>query len=630
MTRAFPPFGNTNCQLGGFLLDKRRRAKQRSFLALFLFTILWAGLVARLGWIQVVATHHFSQHDVDLVKSAVKQRQQTIRLSSGRGEILDKDGGALTGRQERVLAVFPLARKNQVNTAAYKQVARIVGRAEQGLQRLLQTAKQPEVVRDGQGKPVLLTEQQMAQINRLGIPGIVAITIAERYQTNALAKQVIGYIHQSPDLVKERYLQEWKAQQMSLTTQVGAAGLEQSFDRFLQGLEPDELSYYVDGQGHLLHGLALRRHAEHNQFYPLSVKTTLDRNIQQQMEQVADESGLGEGAIVVLDVQNADIVAMVSRPQFDPTQLQANDASWQNHALKQLAPGSVFKTVVAAAALGEGVVSATDRFLCEGEYGKYGFSCWNKAGHGSITLEEAFAESCNIAFAKVARLVGGETLAAYAERFGLGATVGHVTPALFKQEQFHQLSGEEAGSVFAPTAAREDEGVLIQTAIGQRDVRMTPLQAANMMATIVNGGRVYQPRLVSDILYRNGGHFFTFESKPAAARGIDPVTAFKLRRMMRQVVEHGTGSLLQQAKWSVAGKSGTAQTEKNGEPRNHQWFVGYAPVDEPRYAIAVVAENRRNGSAHLATQVFKSVVDRLASPVHTASLGGTDAASLPK
>ncbi|RNB90651.1 penicillin-binding protein 2 [Brevibacillus fluminis] len=611
-------------------MNKTRQIKQRSTLALFLFTLLWVGLVTRLGWIQVVATHHFSDHDVDLVKSAVKQREQTIKLSSGRGEILDKDGMSLTGKEQRVLAVFPLARKNLLDEKAFTELARLIGQPEQGLRKQLQMAKQPEIVRDEKGESVRLTTGQMAQINQLELPGIVAITVAERYQENEIAKQVIGYIHQSPELVKERYLQEWKANQMTLATQVGASGLEKSFDRFLQGVEPDELSYYVDGQGHLLRGLDLRHHAGHNQFYPLSVKTTLDRAIQEQLEQVADESGLNEGAIVVLDVTNADIVAMVSRPQFDPTKLQASDASWQNHATKQLAPGSVFKTVVAAAALGEGIVSPTDRFLCEGEYGKFGFSCWNKAGHGSITLEEAFAESCNIAFAKIASQVGGDTIAAYAERFGLGAEVGHVTAALFKQEQFRQISGEEAGRVFSPTVSREDEGVLIQTAIGQRDVRMTPLQAANMMVTIANGGHVYQPRLVSHILYRNGGNFFTFESKPSQAKGIDLVTAYKLRRMMRQVVEKGTGKLLQEAKWSVAGKSGTAETEKNGEPRNHQWFVGYAPADEPRYAIAVVAENRQNGSSHLATKLFKSVVDHLAFHDHTVSLGGTAGASLPK
>lgn len=560
----------------------------------------------------------------------MKQRQQKILLSSGRGDILDKNGVPLTGKVVSALIIFPLARESLKNTDRIKEVARIVGRSEEQLHALLASGKQPEMLRDEHGRIVSLSQVQVGAINRLEIPGIAALSVSERYQSDEIAKQVIGYLHQSPELIKSRYREEWKANQMSLATLVGASGLERSFDLFLQGLEPDSLSYFVDGRGQALHGLNIRHHETENQFFPLSVKTTLDRTIQEHMEHIADEKGLAEGAIVVLDVRNADVVAMVSRPQFDPTHLEDKDTSWQNHAIKQLAPGSIFKTVVAAAALAEGVVSPTERFLCEGEYGKYGFSCWNKAGHGSITLEEAFAHSCNIAFAEIAKRVGGEKLAEYAKRFGLGSTVGHVTPSLFQADQFHQLYGEDAGSVFAPKSSGEDEGELIQTAIGQRDVRMTPLQAANMMVTILNGGTVYQPRLVSQILYRNGVNFFAFESKPSTAEGIDPVTAMKLKRLMRHVVEDGTGTLLQQAKWSVAGKSGTAQTEKNREPRNHQWFVGYAPVDEPRYAIAVVAQNRRNGSSHLATQLFKEVVDSLASHDRTATPGETLAKNLIK
>lgn len=616
--------------MGGFFLKGTRLAKQRSFLALLLFTLVWAGLMARLGWIQVIATHHFSRHDVDLVKSAVKQRQQTISLSSGRGDILDKKGEALTGKEERALILFPLAWGSTEKTEGLKQVARIAGVSEAFLLALLQAEKQPLMLRDEHGQIVSLGEEQVKAINRLGIPGITALRVSERYQRNEVAEQIIGFLHQNPELIKSMYPKEWKANQISLATVVGASGLEKSFDRFLQGVESDTLSYYVDGQGHPLRGLNIRHDKQQNQFFPLSVKTTLDRDIQKSLEQVADQNGLAEGAIVVLDAKNADIAAMVSRPQFDPTHVDARDASWQNHALRQLAPGSIFKTVVAAAAIAEGAVSPTDRFLCEGAYGKYGFSCWNKEGHGRITLEEAFAESCNIAFAEIAKRVGGKKIAEYAKRFGLGSAVGHVTPSLFRLEQFRQLSGEDPGAVFSPFVSEKDEGVLIQTAIGQRDVRMTPLQAANMIVTVINGGKAYQPRLVSDILYRNGLNFYHFEPKRLEVAGIDAVTALKLKRLMQQVVDKGTGTLLQQAKWSVAGKSGTAQTEKNGKPRNHQWFVGYAPATEPRYAIAVVAENRRNGSSHLGTRIFKEVVDRLASLSHTESPDETLARTRPE
>lgn len=598
-----------------------RMAKRRSFLVLLLFTCLWAGLLVRLSWIQLFGTHHFSRHDVDLIKSAIKQRQQTIVLSTGRGNILDRSGESLTGREARALILFPLAR-GSIGENGLRQVSRIVGHTEEELLALLRTGKEPVMLRDRTGRIEPLTEEQAKAVNQLAIPGITALTVAERYRQDEVARQVIGYTHQSPELIKRNYLDEWKAGQMSLSTVVGASGLEKSFDRFLQGLEPDTLSYYVDGQGHPLRGLDMRHRQQENQFYPLSVKTTLDQPIQRRLERVADQEGLAEGAIVVLDARNADIVAMVSRPQFDPRQVDSEDHSWQNHALKQLAPGSVFKTVVAAAALAEGAVSPTERFQCDGEYGKFGFSCWKAGGHGSIAFADAFAQSCNIAFAEVAKRLGGEKIEAYAKRFGLGESVGHLTPSLFKLGPFRQLAGEEQGKLFDPGASRSDEGVIIQSAIGQRDVRMTPLQAAAMMVTILNGGRGFSPRLVSDILYRNGGSFYHFSPMPLQAEGIDTATALKMTRLMQAVVKSGTGTLLQESVWEIGGKSGTAQTEKNSAPREHQWFVGYAPVTEPQYAIAVVVENRPPGSAHAATRLFKAVVDSLASLSHTSSLAG--------
>ncbi len=590
-----------------------RLAKRRSFMVLLLFALVWAGLLLRLWWIQVAATHHFSKHDVDLVKSAVKQRQQRVILHSGRGDILDRNNQPFTGLEQQALIIFPLARGSIAGTDALKDVARIVNQPEQTLLHMVETGKEPTMLRDSNGKLIPLSSSQAEEINRLQIPGIVALAVTERYRADEVAKQVIGYINQNPSLLQTMYQQELEAGTMSLDNSVGAAGLELSFDRFLQGLEPSSLSYYVDGKGNPLRGLDIRYKQPENQFYPLALVTTMDRRIQQKLEQIADESGLKEGSIVVLDARTSDVVAMVSRPQYDQTRVNVNDSAWQNHALKQIPPGSVFKTVVAAAALGEGVVSPTERFFCGGSYGKFGFSCWNKEGHGNLTMEEAFAESCNITFAQIAKRVGGEKIDEYAKRLGMETQIGHSTQQLFKIQDFRQLTGEDPGRVFHQGKPTDDEGILIQTAIGQRDVRMTPLQAANLMATIANGGKVNQVRLVSDIRYRNGVNFYHFDPERLAVEGIDTATALKLKHMLQSVVETGTGKALQQAAWPVAGKSGTAQLEVAGEPRIDQWFVGYAPVTEPQYAIAVVAENQPTTAASKATQVFAKVVNELAA-----------------
>lgn len=563
------------------------QVKRRSFVLLLVLTLVWSGLLTRLWWIQLGAPHHFSKHDIDLIKNAVKQRQQSIILHSGRGDILDRNGYVFTGIEQQALILFPVARGNIEGTEGLKRVAQIVRQPQERIARVFREQKKPSILRDEQENIISLSQRQAEQVNSLNIPGILALAVTERYRPNEVAKHLIGYVNQNPELIKTAYEQEYLLGKLSLDSMVGASGLERSFDRFLQGVEPSSLSYYVDGQGNPLRGLDIRHTEQQNEFYPLSLVTTMDRTLQQKMEELANREGLRAGSIVVLDARSGDVASLVSRPTYDQTHVNVTEGAWKNHAVKQLPPGSVFKTVVAAAALAEGVVSPTERFLCEGEYGKYGFSCWKKGGHGSITMEEAFAQSCNIVFAKIAKRVGGEKIEEYAHRLGLSVPVGHVTPTLFKLEQFRQFDGEEGGSVFAKENSRDDEGVLIQTAIGQRDVRITPLQAANMMVTILHQGMPSEVRIVSDITYRNGTAFHHFSPERLPVEGIDRVTALKLMRYLRLVVEEGTGIALQNGVWSVAGKSGTAQTEKAGVTGNHQWFVGYAPVEEPSCAISV-------------------------------------------
>ncbi|MED1747014.1 penicillin-binding protein 2 [Brevibacillus borstelensis] len=593
-------------------MQLERRMKRRQFILLLGMTVLWLGLVARLWWIQVGAAHRFTKRGIDLVKNAVKQRQQSIVLHSGRGDILDRNGYRFTGEEQLALILFPLARGSLKGTDGLKQVASIAGVSEEQLHDLMKNAKAPVMLRDTSKRLVALSEKQAERINKLAIPGIVSLAVTERYRSEEVAKHVIGYIHRNPELVQSLYPDEWKQGKKNAETTVGASGLERSFDRFLQGIEPSVLSYYVDGEGNPLRGLDIRYTSQQNEYYPLSLLSTLDAQMQRSVERIIDQRGLNVGSVVVLDVSTGDVLAMASRPAYDQSRVEAEKGDWQNRAVKQLPPGSVFKTVVAAAALSEGIISPTERFHCSGSYGKYGFSCWKKEGHGSLTMDEAFAHSCNIAFAEIAKRVGGEKLEEYARRLGLLTQVGHRTAHLFKLEGFRQIDGEEKGRVYLDDVSRKDEGVLIQTAIGQRDVRMTPLQIANMMATIARGGQPGQARLVQEITYKNGQSFFRFPVQSLDEAGIDYVTAKKLRTLLRLVVTSGTGKLLNNSSWPIAGKSGTAQTGAGHNERNHLWFAGYAPADNPRYAICVVAENQPVSTGNRAMEIFQDVVEEIA------------------
>ncbi|MNZ79760.1 Penicillin-binding protein 4B [compost metagenome] len=319
-----------------------------------------------------------------------------------------------------------------------------------------------------------------------------------------------------------------------------------------------------------------------------------------------------EGAVVVLDAEQGDVIAMVSRPFYDPSHVNVKDGSWSNRAVKAATPGSIYKLVVAAAALEEHVTSPDEVFHCSGHYDKYGLACWKTGGHGDITLSEGFAKSCNVVFATLGERLSAESISKTAHKLGLNEQIGWHDKSFLDGSPLYQMDQEEAGRTFYDMS-KVDGGALAQTAIGQRDVLMTPLQAANLVVTLLNQGEVYSPRLVSTILFKDGStladlpaqKYFSKEGK------IQPKTAKLLLSWMRQVVTDGTGRTLVSAKWPLAGKSGTAQVIHNGEARNNQWFIGYGPVGKPKFAVAVLSQNRPTHSEHQAIEIFRSTMNIL-------------------
>ena len=155
--------------------------------------------------------------------------------------------------------------------------------------------------------------------------------------------------------------------------------------------------------------------------------------------------------------------------------------------------------------------------------------------------------------------------------------------------------------------------MLFRSAIGQRDVQVTPLQAANLIVTLLHGGEVRAPRILKKVTFANGQKLQDLPShlSPSTAGRISDSTAQQLLLWMRMVVTEGTGTRLKNTHWTVAGKSGTAQTLVKGVARNNQWFIGYGPVDHPRYAVSVAVENVAPGSPHTATKLFGQVLDLL-------------------
>ena len=542
--------------------------------------VLLLGLCAlsgRLMQLQLFQTESYSKHKINLLEESVAQRTQQLVVDEGRGEFLDRNGEPLTFTEKNILVLFPFLKQMEWPV---EKVADILHVPPETIQSKIEEAKGPIVF--GGKEPFQLTEKQMKGINSLEIQGVFALT--KKFKSSeVLASQLIGVTGENTEVFHKRYPDKVKG----ANQKIGVSGLQESFDEWLVAEEEAKLIYHVDAIGGPLFGVDVKYLAPANPFYPLNVKTTIDANMQQSLEEVADTYNIQKGGLLLLDIEKSEIVANVSRPVMKSRDPFSGGAT--NYMLKALIPGSVFKTVVAAAAMDEGIVDENRLFPCDedirGEVAE--------KPHGNINIKESIAVSCNRTFADLAKQLtekDDHLLDEYAEKIGLLGDIAWKGD-VFHYESFPQLQVSE-GRIFASDEERKDPNYVSQTGIGQREVRVTPLGIANMMATIARGGEKFQISAVSSVEYQNGTNMFSFPKQKFEGETITPYTAMKLQQYLRGVVNspEGTASYLQTAAYAIAGKTGTAQTGSfRGEKELYnKWFAGYFPFENPKYALVAV------------------------------------------
>lgn len=570
-------------------------------------------LILRLAWVQLLLKDRkVPGAEYSMAQMAAIQSEREMVLDSGRGRLYDRKGQPLAGETVWTAAFFPQeeAKAAADSTAGKEQLQRlatVLGVTYEQLQARRRGLKEPLLWPSGSGKnPLELTPGQAEAVESLAIDGVRALPFARRYEGQETGRQWLGY------------MSEASAAQMKKSTtglripMTGTDGLEKTLEPLLQGVGHTEVYAQVDARGNRLPGSPLKVRAPGNPYYPLSLYTTIDKQLQEGIEKLIVKSGIKKGAVVVLDTKNGDIEAMVSFPFYNPGFISPEGGEWNNRALQAAVPGSIFKIVTAAAALEAGVTSPEEKFFCSGHYGKYGLSCRKGKGHGSLTLAQGFAVSCNTVFASLAERLNGAQLESAALALGLGRDISWQAENMLGLPLLRPLSGEQPGTIFT-TLLPDDGGARVQTAIGQRDVRVTPLQAANLLVTLLHGGEVRAPRILERVAFANGQTLQELPShlSPAPQGRISPSTARVLLSLMRKVVTDGTGKSLLGTKWPVAGKSGTAQTLVKGVSRNNQWFIGYGPVGHPRYAVSALVEDVAPGSPHAATRLFGQVFELL-------------------
>ncbi|MEH7332781.1 penicillin-binding transpeptidase domain-containing protein [Neobacillus drentensis] len=537
-------------------------------------------LLARLMQIQLVETETFSKHNVNLLEESVKQRTQELVIDNGRGNFLDRNGTMLTHKKVSVLVLFPFLKKMDWEA---DKVADITGIPVNFLNSAVEGAKKPFAY--GDPEPMELTSSQMEKINALKIPGVFAIE--KKFERRDVpAEQLLGLTGENAKELQKRYPNK----DLSEKTLIGVSGLEESFDEFLLPEGKSKLVYHVDGGGAPLFGINVKYVDPANPFYPVNVRTTIDKSLQQKAEELVDKYQIKKGGLVLLDIQDNSVLAMVSRPTINKKD-PYNGAGITNVMLKQQIMGSVFKTVVAAASIDQNLDDPTRMFDCSKKInGKPEL----KYNYGMLNFTDSFARSCNRTFGELARELQKKNpnlLEDYAAKLSLTGSVGWQGD-IYHTSNFKQLPDEDKGRVFVSDEARKDSNFAAMSGIGQHEVRATPLAIANMMATIARGGQKEMVRAVSKIEYKNGTTMVNFDPKDLKGDTISPYTAMKLQKLLREVVlnPNGTGRWFKDLPYEVAGKSGTAETGKfvNGQQLHNKWFAGYFPYQNPKYALVAV------------------------------------------
>lgn len=556
-------------------------------------------LIARLVQIQLVSTESYSTHHINLIEQSVNQRMQSIMLDDGRGKFFDRNGEPLNHEQVHTVILFPFLKQM---TWPVEEVAAILNVPTSQLKTEVNKAEEPfSLERDGE--PMELSKSAMEAINALKIPGVFAATI-NKPKKELVAEQLIGGLNTAQAVKGDAY----EAENLAPNDIIGDRGLQQQLDAYLRSQGESKLVYHVDGMGGPLFGINVKYLSPGNALYPVKVNTTLDLDLQQAAEEVADQTQIEKGGMIVLDIQKSEIVASVSRPRENERDPYLNDGA-KNHMLTQATIGSVFKTVIAAAAIEEGILDENQLYNCDLTING---STEKTRPLGMLNFSDSFAQSCNRTFAELGRALSSQDsslMEEYAEKLQLIGQSG------WKGQVYHsplvQLYQEEKGRVWKEGVDATDLNYVAQTAIGQKDVQVTPLAMANMMATIARNGERQMITAVRDIKFANGTTAANFKNQQIEGETISPATAKRLQQLLKGVVDHGTAESLKQLPVTVAGKTGTAQTNVEKKKVN-TWFAGYFPADKPQYAFAVVKLDV-TANEQSAASVFGEFVNKIYS-----------------
>lgn len=558
-------------------------------------------LLGRLWYLQVIRNDEY-------VTLSDRNRTRVISIEPPRGPIFDRNGVLLVENRPSFSVALIRQEIDDPNHLLLSLNA-LLGIPYSDLQRKYNLLKRyPPYLPAPLVNDISRNTMEILQEKNLDLPGVLINVVPVRtYTQGTSGAHLFGYIGE----INEKDLLNSKYTGYQPGNMIGKTGLEKHLEKELRGIS-GERRVEVDAYGRelrQLQGLA-----------PIPGKKVY-LSIDSQLQKVAEEAfGEESGAAVAIDVETGEVLAIASRPTFDPALFSGGISlkEWNtlrddplnplhNRAISgQYPPGSTFKLVTAIAALRNGAATPETTVNCTGSItlgkNKQVMRCWKRQGHGSVDLHRAIKESCDVWFYEVGLKLGIDKLAATALEMGMGQDYdfpldsvkkGLIPSKEWKKKRFNQgwFNGETAIA-----------------AIGQGYVLTTPLQLAVMTAAVANGGRVLRPQVVKRIEDLDSQILFNAAPEIFSTLDLPPRMFRAVRQGMEAVVNEagGTGASCRIPGLRVAGKTGTSQVIQSktviasGDPKNlrdHALFVAYAPADKPKIAVAVIVEHGGHGGS---------------------------------
>ncbi|MBZ5557402.1 MAG: penicillin-binding protein 2 [Acidobacteriia bacterium] len=582
-------------------LEERRRVTTRLTILQFMIVVLFSVLAVSFWVLQVVQHAKFEE-------MAENNHQRTLALRAPRGIIFDRTGHVLVENRHSYSISIVREHTKDLNRTI-RLLAAVLRLDESGVRDIVNRHR-----REPTYQPIMiLQDASLAQVaavtaRRLDfeLPDVVVEQIPTRRYPETMAAHLFGYVGE----VSDRDVADGESKSGDI---VGQSGIEKTYNNLLMG-EDGAKRVVVNSVGREIRTLDEDPPAEGKR-----LQLTIDYDVQKAVQDGFKNSGYN-GAAVILDPNNGDVLAFTSVPSYDPNAFAAgiDRATWKSLTADELlplqdraiqgrySPGSTFKMAVATAAIEEGVVTPDFKVYCPGHAVFFGrsFQCSlsNGRGHGTVDMRTAIEHSCNVYFYTVGNMVGIDKIHKWATLLGLGEKTGIDLP----NEVQGLVPSPEWKKATTKTHEKWYAGETISVSIGQGAVSLTPVSMAVYISTIANGGTRYTPHLLKAV---DDGSGWKPVPAPAARSSVQlkPETLQMLHDATWRVVNgNGTGGGARIPGYDVSGKTGTAQvislegaksakgkTEK--DLRDNGWFVFFAPRDNPQIAGAVFVEHGGHG-----------------------------------